>query len=324
MRVSLALGLATAVVLSVSLSVGDYPVPLTDVVPAVFGFGHGDADFVVHTLRLPRALTAVLVGASFGCSGAILQALARNPLASPDIMGITTGASTAAVAIVVLAGGTSSLVSFGALAGALLTAATIYGLAYRRGVSSYRLVLVGIGVSALLSAVTSYLLTRARIFDAQRATVWLTGSLNGRSWGHVRPLVAALAVLAPAVACLHRRLRILQLGDETARALGVPLERTRGALVLVAVALAAVATASAGPVAFVAFVAAPVARRLVRAPLAVVPAALTGAQLLLVADLVARRAFAPAELPAGIVTGAVGAPYLLWLLARANRVGRGG
>ena len=324
MRVSLALGLATAVVLSVSLSVGDYPVPLTDVVPAVFGFGHGDADFVVHTLRLPRALTAVLVGASFGCSGAILQALARNPLASPDIMGITTGASTAAVAIVVLAGGTSSLVSFGALAGALLTAATIYGLAYRRGVSSYRLVLVGIGVSALLSAVTSYLLTRARIFDAQRATVWLTGSLNGRSWGHVRPLVAALAVLAPAVACLHRRLRILQLGDETARALGVPLERTRGALVLVAVALAAVATASAGPVAFVAFVAAPVARRLVRAPLAVVPAALTGALLLLVADLVARRAFAPAELPAGIVTGAVGAPYLLWLLARANRVGRGG
>ena len=322
--VSIVLAAVGFVAFVVSISVGDFPIPLGDVLPAVFGFGGADSDFIVRQLRLPRALTAVLVGAAFGLSGAIFQSLARNPLASPHIIGITAGASASAVFIIVVIGGSGYAVSVGALIGALLTATVIYLLAYRRGVSSYRLILVGIGISAMLSAVTSYLLTRAEIYDAQRATVWLTGSLNGRGWDQVRPVAAAMVLLVPAVLFLTRPLRTMQLGDDTAKGLGVPVERTRAALVLVGVALAAVATAAAGPVAFVAFVAAPIARRLVNAPLTIVPAALAGAVLLLVSDLVARRIFAPTELPVGVVTGIIGAPYLIWLLARANRIGRGG
>ena len=323
-RVSVVLAVVGVVAFCVSLSVGDFPIPLADVVPALVGLGTDDAEFIVGTLRLPRALAAVLVGAAFGVSGAIFQALARNPLASPDIIGITAGASTAAVALIVLASAPAVVVSLGSFAGALATATAIYLLAWRQGVSAYRLVLVGIGLGAMLASVTSYLLTRAEIFDAARATVWLTGSLNGRGWDQIRPVAVALAVLVPAALVLARQLRVLQLGDDTAAGLGVPVERIRAALVVVGVGLAAVATAAAGPIAFVAFVSAPIARRLVRSPLTIVPAALTGAVLVLVADLVARRLFAPTELPVGIVTGIIGAPYLLWLIARANRIGRGG
>jgi iron complex transport system permease protein len=322
--VSVVLAVVTFVVFCMAISVGDFPIPLSEVVPAVFGQGSKSSDFIIHRLRLPRALTAVLVGASFGFSGAIFQSLARNPLASPDIIGITAGASTAAVIMIVVIGANGFIVSIGALIGALVTAIVIYGLAFKRGVSSYRLVLVGIGVGAVLASVTSYLLTRAEIFDVQRATVWLTGSLNGRGWEHVRPVAIAMAVLFPAVMVLARPLRALQLGDDTAKGLGITVERTKAALILVAVALAAVATAAAGPVAFVAFVAAPIARRLINAPVTLVPAALMGALLLLLSDLVARRVFAPTELPVGVVTGIIGAPYLVWLLARANRIGTGG
>jgi len=312
------------VLFAVSISVGDFPVPLVDVVPAVFGDGDGQVPYVVRTLRLPRALTALLVGGALGVSGAIFQSIARNPLASPDVIGITSGASASAVFLIVVVGGSYTFVALGALVGGLVTAAIIYLLAYRRGLSSYRLVLIGIGVAAVMAAVTNYLLTRAEIFDATRATVWLVGSLNNRGWEHVRAVGLAAAVLLPAVAALSRGLRGLQLGDDTARGLGIAVERTRGLLITLAVALAAVSTAAAGPIAFVAFVAAPIARRLVRAPLALVPAALVGAAVLLGADLVARRLFAPIELPVGVVTGIVGAPYLLWLLARTNRIGRGG
>lgn len=323
--VTLGLSAVIAVTGAVSVSVGDFPIPLADVVPAIFGFGDPDSDFIVRTLRLPRALTGALVGAAFGLSGAIFQSLARNPLASPDVIGVTAGASAAAVAVIVLLGGGSTAVSLGAFAGALATAVVIYLLAYKRGVVGYRLVLVGIGVAAVLGSATSYLLTRAEIFQAQEATVWLTGSLNGRGWEHVRPVGLALLALLPATVALGRKLRMLELGDDTARGLGVRVEPTRAALILAGVGLAAVATASAGPVAFVALVAPQIARRVVRSPGAtIVPAALAGAALVLVSDLVARRLFAPTELPVGIVTGVIGAPYLLWLLARANRIGTGG
>jgi iron complex transport system permease protein len=322
--VGLVLAAGIALSFAISVSVGDFPIPLAEVVPAIFGFGSPDAHFIVQTLRLPRALTGLLVGAAFGLSGSIFQSLARNPLASPDIIGITAGASAAAVFIIVVLGGGGVLISIGSFAGALVTAVAIYFLAYRRGITAYRLVLVGIGVAAVLSSLTSYLLTRAQIWDAQRATVWLTGSLNGRGWEHVRPVGLALLLLAPLVAVLARPLKTLQLGDDAAKGLGVGVESYRRWLILAAVALAAVATASAGPVAFVAFVAPPIARRLTRTSLTLLPAALVGGLLLLVSDLVARRVFAPTELPVGIITGIVGAPYLLWLLARANRVGRGG
>jgi iron complex transport system permease protein len=323
--VSLALTAAIVVTGAVSVSVGDFPIPLADVLPAIFGYGSDDADFIVNTLRLPRALTGILVGAAFGLSGAIFQSLARNALASPDVIGITAGASAAAVAVIVWYGGSSATVALGAFAGALATAIAIYLLAYRRGVSGYRLVLVGIGIGAMLASFTAYLLTRAEINDAQRATVWLTGSLNGRSWEHVRPVGVALAILAPITLVLGRRLRLLELGDDTAKGLGVRVERSRATLILAGVGLAAVATASAGPIAFVALVAPQIARRLVNsAGATLLPSALVGAALVTLSDVIARRTFAPTELPVGIVTGIVGAPYLLWLLARANRIGSAG
>jgi iron complex transport system permease protein len=321
-------GVASALAFGVfawSLCVGDLSVPLGDVLATLAGGDGGSSAFVVRTLRLPRALTALEVGAAFGLSGALLQRLARNPLASPDIIGVNAGAAGAAVFVIVVLNGTSLQVTLGALAGALLAGGGVYLLAYTRGVTGYRLVLVGIGVTATLFALVQYLLTRAEIFQAQRATVWLVGSLNGRGWDHVRPITVALAVLVPVVVAMARQLRMLELGDDAARGLGLRVERARGALLLAAVALAAVGTASAGPVAFVALAAPQIARRLVGGrSLALLPAAACGALLLAAADLAARRTFAPTELPVGVVTAILGAPYLLYLLARANRIGSGG
>jgi iron complex transport system permease protein len=322
--VSVALAMAIVAAFCVSVSVGDFPIPLADVVPAIFGFGDPSSSFIVGTLRLPRALTGVLVGAAFGLSGAIFQSLARNPLASPDIIGITAGASAAAVFVIVIGDAHYLVVSLAALAGALATALAMYLLAYKRGISSYRLVLVGIGMAAVLRSVISYLLTRTEIYRAEAALVWLTGSLNARGWEHVVPVAGALAFLFPVVILLARPLRALQLGDDTAKGLGAPVESARSGLILTAVGLAAVATASAGPVAFVAFVAAPIARRLTETSLALLPTALVGALIVLLSDLVGRRIVAPTELPVGIITGIIGGPYLLWLLARANRIGKGG
>ncbi|MFJ7218076.1 FecCD family ABC transporter permease [Amycolatopsis sp. NPDC098790] len=318
--VTLALLVAIVAVFAVSLAVGDFPVPLGDLPGALLGTGR--AAYVVTELRLPRAITGLLVGLAFGTSGALFQRLLRNPLASPDVIGVTQGASAAAVVAIVLFGAGGAVVSAWALAGALLTGAAIYLLARRGGVHGYRLVLVGVGVGAVLTSVVSYLMTWADVTLAQQALVWLTGNLNGRSWDHAGPLAAALVVLLPAALLLGRALTGLQLGDDTAAGLGLNVERTRVALLLVAVALAAFATAAAGPVAFVAFVANPIATRLVggaRAGLG--PAALTGALVVLLGDFAAQHLLG-AQLPVGVVTGAVGAPYLLWLLASANRAGR--
>jgi iron complex transport system permease protein len=322
--VALALALATFAALCVSVSLGDYPVPLADVVPAMVGAGDPSHTFVVQELRLPRALCGLLVGLALGMSGAVFQTLAANELASPDVIGITEGASAAAVVVVVVLGASATSLSLAALAGGLITAALIYLLAYRRGVSGYRLILVGIGIAAGLSALTEYLLTRARIEEVQRAAVWLTGSLTGRDWSQVTVLAIACAALVPAVLLLARGLRTLQLGDQTAKGVGLRVEPVRAAVAFAAVGLCAFATAAAGPVAFVAFVAAPIARRLVGGGhLALVQSALVGALLLTCADLLAREAFGSIQLPVGVLTGAIGAPYLLWLLTRTNRLGTG-
>lgn len=323
--VAVALAAAGFAVFAWSLSVGDFPIAIGDVLATLAGGGSDESAFIVRTLRLPRGLTAVLVGAGFGLSGAIFQRLARNPLASPDIIGVNAGAAASAVFMIVVLGAAGTQVTLGALAGSTVTSLAIYLLAYKRGVSGYRLVLVGIGVTAVLTSVTQYLITRAQILEAQRAVVWLTGSLNGRGWEHVRPIALALAVLVPVTIALARHLRVLELGDDAARGLGARVETMRGALLLAGVALAAVGTASAGPIGFVALVSPQIARRLVRErSLALVPSALCGALLVVAADLVGRRAFAPTELPVGVITAIVGAPYLLYLLARANKIGSGG
>lgn len=323
--VTLALGVVGFATFAWSLAVGDFPVPISDVLATLVGGGSPDSEFIVRTLRLPRGLAALLVGAAFGLSGAVFQRLARNPLASPDIIGVNAGAATAAVFVIVVLDGSGNQVTFGALGGALVTSAAVYLLAYRRGVTGHRLVLVGIGITAMLTSATSYLLTRAEILDAQRAVIWLTGSLNGRGWDHVRPVTIALVVLLPLTIALARQLRLLELGDDCAKALGSRVELSRAALLLAATALAAVGTASAGPIGFVALVSPQIARRLVGGrSLGLVPAAACGATLLVASDLIGRRVMAPNELPVGIITAILGAPYLLLLLARANKIGSGG
>ncbi|MEV8373909.1 iron chelate uptake ABC transporter family permease subunit [Kribbella sp. NPDC056861] len=323
--VVLVLAVIVFVVFCVSLSLGDFKIPVLDVVKTLFGGGDKATEFIVNRLRLPRALTAILVGAALGLSGAIFQSIARNPLASPDIIGVTYGASAFAVFGIITLGLTGAAVSGLAILGALLTAIIMYLLAWRRGVSSYRLILVGIGIGAIATSLTSYLLTKARVEIAQQALIWLTGSLNGRDWSHVRSMVITLVVLTPVMALLVHRLRILQLGDETAYGLGLRVEGSRLALIVVAVLLAAVATAAAGPIGFVAFVAPPIARWLTRSPgPSMVASALIGALVVGVSDLIAQHALGNTQLPVGVVTGVVGAPYLMFLLARTNRIGSGG
>lgn len=306
---------------------GDFPISLTEVLTVLVGGGDGPQRFIVLELRLPRTLTGILVGAALGLSGAITQAVARNPLASPDILGVTAGASAAAVTVIVLGGSFGALggmlarlgLPAAALAGGLLSAAVVYALAYRRGIEGYRLVLVGVGVGAVAMSITSWLLVVAEVYEAARATVWLTGSLNARGWEHVVPVGLALAVLVPVALLLAFTLGALQFGDDTARGLGLRVDRSRGALVLVAVALAAVATASAGPIGFVALVVPQICQRLAatsRPPL--LASAVYGALLTIIADLIARTTLG-VELPVGIVTAVLGAPYLLYLLVRRNR-----
>lgn len=320
--VCVVLAIVTVAVGCWSISVGDFPVSLADVVRSLFGRGTEDADFIVRTLRLPRVVTAVLVGAAFGMSGAIFQSLARNPLGSPDIIGFNSGAAVGAVFVIVVIEGSSFQVAMGAVGGGMLTALIVYVLAWKQGIRAYRLVLVGIGVGFAASAVVDYLITRAEIFAVQRAAVWLTGSLNGRSWDHVRTVGLGLLLLAPLAIVMQRWLDRIELGDDTAAGIGVPVGKAKLSLVVVAVCLVSLAVAAAGPVGFVAFVAGPVARRLVKTPgAAVIPAAFVGALITVVADLAARRVLAPTELPVGIATAVIGAPYLMWLLARQGRIG---
>ncbi|MCW0213056.1 MAG: iron chelate uptake ABC transporter family permease subunit [Pseudonocardia sp.] len=326
-RLSVAGGLTVGVVavFALSLCLGAALISLPDVLSTLAGQGSRNTNYVVLELRLPRALAALFVGVAFGLSGAVFQNLLHNPLASPDIIGISTGASAAAVLGIVGFGLTGIAISGLALGGAFATALAMYAIAWRNGVSGYRLILVGIGLSALLLSVVSYFMTRAQVTNAQDALIWISGSLTGRNWNQVLPLTAALVVLVPATMLLGRVLGLLGLGDDTARGLGVPVNQVRLGLILCAVALAGVATAATGPIAFVALLAGPIGRGLVRdgSP-ALLPSALVGALIVLVADVAAQHTPGLPNLPVGVLTGAIGAPYLLWQLARTNSGGQGG
>jgi iron complex transport system permease protein len=306
------------------VTVGDYPMPLADVVATLAGDGTPITYDIVVRHRLPRALVAVGVGAALGLSGTVFQRLARNPLVSPDVIGINAGASAGAVVMIVVGAGAAAVVG-GALTGAAVAAALVHAVAHRGGFSGYRLVLAGIGVSAFMNAAASYLLTRSDRNEAFRAAVWLVGSVASRSWPDVLAVAAGIAVGAPAVLLLARQLQLLELGDELARGLGGRVGFARPALLAAAVVLAALATAAAGPIAFVALVAPQIVRRLLDARSAgLVPAAGVGACVVVAADLAARRLVSPYELPVGVLTAAVGAPVLISLLVRAHRSGTGG
>ncbi|MDT0310278.1 iron chelate uptake ABC transporter family permease subunit [Streptomyces sp. DSM 44917] len=314
------LALAVAVLL---IGTGDYAIPPGEVLRTLTGGGTAAQEFIVHELRLPRVLVALLVGLALGVSGAVFQAVSRNPLGSPDVVGFNQGSAAGALTVIVLLDGSTAAVAAGAVGGGLLTGLAVYLLAWRGGVHGYRLVLVGIGAAATLTAVNSYLLTRAEIVDAARAVLWLTGSLNGRDWGEFWPLLAACAVLLPLILTQGAPLRMLEMGDEAAGALGVRVERTRLLLVVAAVLLTAVATAAAGPIVFVALTAPQLARRLTRAPGPnLLPAALMGALLMAASDYLAQSAFPGRQLPVGAVTSVLGGAYLLWLLYTERRAGR--
>ncbi|GAA2839873.1 FecCD family ABC transporter permease [Crossiella cryophila] len=319
----LLLALAAASAGVFGMTTGDFPLTPGEVVNALLGLGDGPTEFIVVTLRLPRVVAGLLVGAALAVSGAVLQSLTRNPLGSPDFMGFTTGSATGAILVIVWFQGSMAAISLGALIGGGLTMVVAYLLAFSRGVQGFRLVLVGIGLSSLLLSVNLYLITSSSLHLALAAEAWQTGTLNGRTWNHLLPLVAAMAVLLPIALYYGRRFSVLEMGDEMAATLGVRVERTRLALLGISVTLAALATAAAGPIAFVALAAPQLARRLTAAPGPnLFASALMGSALLLVSDLAVQRIFAPVQLPVGIVTGGIGGLYLVWLLVHEWRRGR--
>lgn len=319
--VTAALGAAVLVVFAVSLMVGKTFYSPDEVIRVILGERVPGAAFTVGVLRLPRAVLALLVGFAFGVAGATFQTMLRNPLASPDIIGISTGASAAAVFGIVVLGLDDGPVAIVALAGGLATAIGIYLLAAKRGFAGARLILIGIGVAAVMQSIVSYALSRAASWDLAAAMQWLSGSLNGASWSAIAPLALASAVLVPVILLQHRGLGALRLGDDSAAALGVRVTATRVTLLLATVALLAFATAAAGPIAFVAFMAGPIAARLVGpGGSLLVPAGLVGILLVQLGDLVGQYAFEN-RFPVGIVTGALGAPFLIFLLIRMTRSG---
>lgn len=313
----IAAGLAAGLL---ALATGDFALSVPQVVQTLTG----DADALTRTIvldwRLPRVLSALLFGAALGMSGGIFQSLTRNPLGSPDIIGFNTGAYTGALLVILTVGGSYLQIASGALLGGILTALAVYLLAYRRGSHGFRLIIVGIGVSAMLASLNHWLILRAELEVSMAAAVWGAGSLNGISWEQAKPAVAVVAVVTMAALAVSRRMRMLEMGDDAARALGVRTEPTRVLLMVLGVALTAAVTAVAGPIAFVALAAPQLARRVTRsAGITLLPSALMGAVLLSASDLAAQRLFAPIQLPVGVVTVCIGGIYLVWLLAREAR-----
>ena len=317
------LALVTAALAVVAIGTGEFPLSPTAVVDTLLGGGPPGAEFIVNELRLPRVVAALVCGAALGISGAIFQAITRNPLGSPDVVGFQAGCVTGALFVITVVGGGGLQASAGAVIGGLATAAIVYGLAFKgRRLSSFRLVLVGIAMAALMLALTDFMLSRARIEEAQEATRWLLGSLNNRSWEDVGPLVISLLVLLPAIGAAARPLRALELGDDAAHALGVNVERARLGLVGLSVALVSVTTVVVGPIVFVALTAPQIARRLARSAEPTLGcSALTGSALVLAADIAAQRIVPGTPLPVGVMTGAFGGLYLAWLLTREWKAG---
>jgi iron complex transport system permease protein len=328
----LALVLALAVV---AIAIGTRWIPLDEVLGGLVGQADRGTTLTVQRFRLPRAVVGILVGMALGLAGALVQATTRNPIAAPDVLGVTAGASFGGVMVLLMFGGTTigyggaaaelSRVGIpaGAVIGAVVAAVVVLGVGSTRThgwtFSTQRVVLAGIVCNAAFLGLVHWGLSQGDVDQASKASVWLVGSLHGRGWEHVVGVSAALVVLAPVALLLGRQLGVLGLGEQSAATLGVSVSRTQLGLFAVAFALTGTAVAAAGPVNFVALLAPQIARRLVRAPgMPLVASALTGAALLLAADVLARVAIPGVELPAGAVTAVVGAPCLLWLVIRTG------
>ncbi|SDP23281.1 iron complex transport system permease protein [Nakamurella panacisegetis] len=318
------LALAWPVMALIAMASGDLHIPLSQVLESVVGKGTPANDLIVRDWRGARVLCALFVGAALGAAGAAFQSLTRNPLGSPDVIGFTSGAATGALLEILVFGGGAGAVAAGAVGGGLVTALVVTLLAMRHGGSGILLILVGIGLTAMLWGINSYLLVRADLNDAITAQAWLFGSLNGRGWTQLWPVLGAVLMGVPVLAGLGRPLGLLEMGDDFAIGLGVRPSRVRAVVIVVAVLLTAGAVATAGPLLFVALAAPQIARRLTGSSgVGVVAAALLGGLLVALADLASTRAFAPTQLPVGIATGLIGGLYLAGLLIQQWRKGNG-
>ncbi|KAB2698119.1 iron ABC transporter permease [Ochrobactrum sp. Kaboul] len=306
---------------TLTLMLGQSFTPPSDVMRVLLGEHVQGASFTVGQLRLPRAVLAVLAGLSFGLGGVAFQIMLRNPLASPDIIGISSGASAAAVFAIVVLSMSGPAVSIFAVVAGLGVALLVYGLSFRNGVAGTRLILVGIGVSAMLESFIAYILSSAPAWNLQEAMRWLTGSVNGARLDQTLPLLLALCVFGGLLLSRSRDLEALRLGDDTAAALGTRVATTRIIVIVAAVGMISFATAVTGPISFVAFLSGPIAARIIgNKGSLLIPAALVGATLVLVGDYCGQFLL-PSRYPVGVVTGALGAPYLIFLIIRVNRTG---
>lgn len=306
-----------------SMTLGAYPITVREVIAALWGSPvNPQDDFIVVGLRAPRVVTALLAGAALAMSGAIFQALVRNPLAAPDIIGVNAGAGVVVVFLIVT-GMPAALIAPGAFVGALTTAVVVYLLTWRRGVSGARLVLVGIGVNAILSALITLLIIRFPVDRVSLAVWWQAGTLHGSTAADAWLLVVGCALLVPIALRLTSSAHVMTFGDDAARGLGVRVEPARAGLLLVGSGLAATAVAAVGPIGFIALISPHIARMLAGHYTSgvLLLSALIGATIVLLADTAAQHAFA-FSVPVGVLTAAVGAPYFLYLMARAGRRAR--
>ncbi|SJM67511.1 iron chelate uptake ABC transporter family permease subunit [Gulosibacter sp. 10] len=303
-----------------AVTVGSSTLGLPDLLDALLGRADERATRTLLGWRMPRVVFALLAGAALAVSGAVFQSITRNPLGSPDIIGFSTGAYTGALIVSIFAAGSALGTSIGALVGGILTGVAVYLLAYSRGVSGMRIIVVGIGVSLFLGAFNTWLLTTLKVEQAISAASWGAGDLDDIGWIHTVPLLIGVCIGVPVLLWLSADMRMLEMGDDSGRGLGVRAEPVRMWLLLTAIALVALVTAAAGPIAFVALAAPQLAMRITgTAGVRILPSAAFGALLLVASDLVARTIIAPERLPVGVVTLCVGGAYLVWLLASFGR-----
>ncbi|CAG7574616.1 iron complex transport system permease protein [Barrientosiimonas humi] len=315
-----AVGLLWFVLFAARVLLGDYTVTAPDFVRIVLGEDIPVASFLVMESKLPRAVVGTLAGISFGVSGAVFQSMLRNPLASPDVIGVSMGASAAAVIGILWFGLEGGPVALLAIGGGLLVALAVTVLSGSRGTATMKLILIGIGLAAALQSLVQWVFITADVRQASDALVWLTGSLNMATWTEIGQVALAVLVLLPVVAVLVPRLRVLELGDDASQGLGVRAAPTRLALMCTVVLMMAITTSVVGPIAFVALLSGPIARRLNGGRTAIALAGVVGACIVVAADYVGAYGVGDDNLPVGVVTGIAGAPFLLWLLVRSRRV----
>ena len=298
---------------------GDFTITIPDFFRILGGADIPAATYILMESKLPRAVVGVLAGLSLGATGATFQSMARNPLASPDVLGITLGCSAAAVTATVLFGASAPVVSLAALGGGAAVAVCLVVLSGSHpGAAPGRMILVGIALAAMLVSVIHWVMVRADIYQAHEAMVWLTGSLNGATWTEIRVLALIVAVGLPLLLHVGSHLQVVELGDDLASGLGRPPRATRSRAIALVVVLTAATTAVCGPIAFVAFLSGPIARRLLAGRHSLLAAGLVGAVIVVLADYLAAYALPSSNFPVGVVTGLAGAPFLLWLLATSR------